>query len=405
MRLIYLTVRTPLGSGEEFFLDEMLELINQDIDLLIIPRSPDSRRVVQDRATKLQEFCIFQPLFSLQILLSSIIVLLKHPINVISLFLLIIRKSNSLTHLTKNMLVFPKALWLSQVAIQNKVNHIHAQWASATSTMAMIASNLTGIPWSFTAHRWDIVDNNMFNKKLKSSVFARFISLSGLHLCQSLQREKMPESCKVIHMGIRIPPTSKQKLLDLNEEIILFCPAHLYPVKGHIYLFNALAILIKRNVFCRLILAGFGFLEAELRALTTTLGIGGCVEFVGHLEHAELLNRYSSNSVDIVILPSIELDFGVHEGIPVALMEAMSYGIPVISTTTGGILELLHDEAGILVPPRDSQALADAIESLIQNQELRQQIGEAGRRRVMTDFNVEVTTKQLIELMHPYSNP
>jgi len=105
---------------------------------------------------------------------------------------------------------------------------------------------------------------------------------------------------------------------------------------------------------------------------------------------------YEKGEVDVVVLPSTDLGDGVHEGIPVSLMEAMSYGIPVISTTTGGIPELLGSEAGLLVPERDPLALAEAIEHLARDPSLCRRLGESGRRKVREEFSVEKVVDELI---------
>jgi glycosyltransferase involved in cell wall biosynthesis len=115
------------------------------------------------------------------------------------------------------------------------------------------------------------------------------------------------------------------------------------------------------------------------------------VKFAGHLDHSTLLNLYATGKVDFVILPSL------HEGIPVSLMEAMGYGIPVISTDVGGTSELLCDGAGILVPPKNHKALADATEKLIQLPHLREELSQLGRRRVEEQFAVEYTVSDLVD--------
>ena len=398
-RVIYITVRTPMGSGEEFFIDEMLELKSQGVDLLIIPRSPSSRNVTQSRATDLQNNCIYQPLVSPAILRDSIIVFLKYPILVMSILRLIINESGSAIHLAKNLAVLPKSLWLANLAKIRKVNHIYAQWASATSTMALITSKITGIPWSFTAHRGDIVANNLLAIKVKQASFVRFISHSGMQLAQSIVKQKLPKTCQTVHMGVRVNSGLVKNYHILRREITLMCPANLLPVKGHDYILRAMALLREKKVYVQLIIAGQGPLERSLRQVIVNLNIEELVIFAGHIEHSELLGYYANRNIDIVVLPSIEIGFGEHEGIPVSLMEAMSFGIPVISTMTAGIPELLSDGAGIMVPPRDSQTLADKIELLIRNPALRQQLGEAGRKKVLEEFNVEKTTTRIIELI------
>jgi glycosyltransferase involved in cell wall biosynthesis len=87
---------------------------------------------------------------------------------------------------------------------------------------------------------------------------------------------------------------------------------------------------------------------------------------------------------------------GKHEGISVALVEAMAYGVPVVSTATGGLTELLEDGAGVLVPPANRDALADALARVLGSAELRTQLGRAGRRRIEQDFDVTLVAGELV---------
>jgi glycosyltransferase involved in cell wall biosynthesis len=86
----------------------------------------------------------------------------------------------------------------------------------------------------------------------------------------------------------------------------------------------------------------------------------------------------------------------LHEGVPVGVIEPMAHGIPVIATNTGGIPELLHGGAGIMVPPRDPAALADAIQRLLGDALLRRQLAEAGRRRVENGWGVNNVVSTLL---------
>ncbi len=88
-----------------------------------------------------------------------------------------------------------------------------------------------------------------------------------------------------------------------------------------------------------------------------------------------------------------------NEGIPVALMEAMAYGIPVISTNTGGIPELIGDGSGIMVEEKNAEAIADALERLIKDRDYRYEIGRMGRLRVEKEFDIEKNVRDLIELI------
>ncbi|MFZ3115582.1 MAG: glycosyltransferase [Syntrophales bacterium] len=307
--------------------------------------------------------------------------------------------SGSLLVLLKNLLIFPKALWLARLARIWRADHIHAHWALSTSTMAMIAGVIARVPWSFTAHRGDIVENNMLGVKLSSATFVRFISKSGLPLAQSIIKEKLPLTCHVIHMGVKLPENLSLKRKDVGECFTIICPANLLPVKGHIYLLQAIAALKGRRVQCRLLLAGSGPLSISLRQQVNVLNINDRVVFLGQLSHHALLQLYLQRMVDLLVLPSVDLGDGHHEGIPVSLMEAMAYGIPVIATATGGIPELVSENNGILVPQKNSVALADAIERLLMDTDLLYRLALAGNQSVNVAFNAEDTVTELCKLI------
>jgi glycosyltransferase involved in cell wall biosynthesis len=254
--------------------------------------------------------------------------------------------------------------------------------------MAMIAGEITGIPWSFTAHRGDIVENNMFKAKVRSAAFVRFISDKSLHLAESVLKDNMPAKCHVIHMGVDLPIKLSSRKRGVKKGFTLMCPANLLPVKGHTYLLQAVAALKTGGISCQLLLAGQGPMLESLERQVDELKIQDRLKFLGQLPHSTLLQYYENNRVDSVVIPSIDQGNGLHEGVPVTLLEAMAYKIPVIATTTGGIPELVTEGTGILVPPKDSDALATAIQRLIVDPVLRRRLALAGHQRVKEEFTI-----------------
>ncbi|MBE3576266.1 MAG: glycosyltransferase [Limnochordales bacterium] len=251
----------------------------------------------------------------------------------------------------------------------------------------MVASEVSGVPWSFTAHRWDIIEGNLIARKSAHATFARFISQSGLQmaLSQGVSRQKS----FVLHLGVRLPSTNladQPRCFSEPRPFRILCPAALIPRKGHVYLIEALSLL-DRDV--ELWLAGDGELRQALEAQVVKLGLQNRVRFLGQCPHDALLKLYEDRQVDAVVLPSL------HEGIPVALIEAMSYGLPVISTRTGGVPELLDGGAGLLVPPKDSLALAEAIRRLMDNKDLARELGRTGCARVQEQFALDKVVNQL----------
>ena len=98
-------------------------------------------------------------------------------------------------------------------------------------------------------------------------------------------------------------------------------------------------------------------------------------------------------------LASVPTREGKREGIPVVLMEAMASGLPVVASAISGIPELIDSErTGLLVPPRDVTALADALLTLKKDVKLRDRMGRAGRERVLREFDLKINTRSLVEL-------
>ena len=214
----------------------------------------------------------------------------------------------------------------------------------------------------------------------------------------SLNR-KLPAKCHVVHMGVVIPSKLSSNERDSRKHFTIMCPANLLPVKGHKYLLQAVAELKTRGVSCRLLLAGHGPLVSSLERQVDEFKIQDRVKFLGQLSHNALLQYYAGDAVDAVVLPSVDLGNGLHEGIPVSLMEAMAYHIPVIATATGGIPELITEGTGILVPPQDSSTLADALERLVRDAGLRRKLALAGHQRVEDAFNIGRVVERLCSLM------
>lgn len=393
MRLIYITVTMPFGNAEQFLIPEAFELVRQG-QILIIPRSPLGDLVNTD-AKGLRNVTVVQPLLSVEIMSTAVCEFVRNPVKSLRA-LGILLLSRNLKILLKNLAVFPKSLWLSRIARKWGATHIHAHWATTTATMALITNQVSGISWSFTVHRGDITANNLLKLKVQRASFVRIISENGVQMARKILARQLQEKIQVIHMGVALPPFPGNQFVGDNPSVIL-CPARLLPVKGHTYLLQAISILKKRHINCIVKIAGEGPLEQTLKEQVKALNLYQTVQFLGHIPHEKLLGLYRDGEVDIVVLPSVDLGKGNHEGIPVSLIEAMSYGVPVISTNAGGTPELLRGGAGILVSPKETTSLADAIELLIKDRALRLKLAESGRIRIMEDYSVKETVSKLTE--------
>jgi len=398
MRIAYITAHSPWGKGETFILEEMLEIKRQGHDLIIIPRDP-SGYIYHCGGKELQHLSVHLPVINFRIFVffMHFLVLNRKKI-VIKIILNIVKQSRNIRILLKNLLIIPKSIYISRIITENKVEHIHAHWGTTTATMAYVVHQLTGIPWSFTLHRWDIYENNMLREKVRSAQFVRCISLNGKAELLDIIKGGYKDKIYVVHMGVKVPDNIIITP-SLNNDFIIATPANLIEVKGHKYLIESCKILLKRGIHnLQCVFFGEGPLKKELENLIRRDGLTKYIRMPGIIPHEKLLNMYKKRKIDVVVLPSINTIMGEHEGIPVALMEAMAFGIPVISTNTGGITELIGDESGIMVAEKDPVGLANAIETLLKNWQLRNMIGEKGRLKVKREFNILNNVKILTDL-------
>ncbi len=393
MKIICVTAYLPHGTDEAFVIPEIKQLIRSGHQVLVVPRSRKGRII---HAHELKRHSCLEPLYSPATLKAVAKAVWAGPGKICSAAAPLL-KTRSLKLTLKNLAIVPKALWLAEVARKWGADHIHCHWAGTTASMAMLASRLSGIPWSFTAHRWDIVENNLLAEKVQSATFARFISESGLRMARERGIGAV-ENARVLPMGVSVP---SQVQRWYAPRPLVVCPARLVAVKGHRYLLEAWRILRSRGLDPELWLAGGGELRARLEALSESFGLTGAVRFLGAVPHRELLKIYEQLPVSAVVLPSVDLGGGEHEGIPVALIEAMSYGIPVIATDTGGTAELITPGSGLLIPPADAGTLADAVERVILDSTLRMQLGDAGRRRALEAHDIVRVVENLVAAFTP----
>ena len=192
------------------------------------------------------------------------------------------------------------------------------------------------------------------------------------------------------------PPAART---PTGRPFALLCAANLVPKKGHADLLEALAELRDREVAVRCAIAGAGELRGPLEARARELGLADVVSFRGHVPHATLLAEMRAGAYDAMVLTSLEMPGGLMEGIPVALMEAMALGLPVVTTDTGSIAELVDDDCGRLVDQRNVTAIAAAVAELATDPALRDQLARAAYAKVRAGFDVVEVARTLAGLI------
>jgi glycosyltransferase involved in cell wall biosynthesis len=290
----------------------------------------------------------------------------------------------------RDLVALPKGLWLARTAHELGVEHIHSYWLSVPASTAMVASRVSGVPWSTTAHRWDIYGATNLKAKSDAASLVRFISRRGRR--DAIERGVDPTKSVVVHLGVAVPPFKDRCSNDGLPELV--CVASLIPVKGHRLLLESLA-RVPPDSRPMLHMIGDGPLGDSLQQLTESLGLLPWVEFHGRLPRAEVLDTYKRISRPVAIMASMELDCHEHEGVPIALVEAMARSVPAIATSTGSIPELMGGLEN-LVPGDDAEALAHAIRRLCLEPNEYRASAHACWERVNSGWDSEVTASSLV---------
>src|SRR5438093_6731950 len=385
--------------SETFVLDEMRALEAQGVRDEVYPLQIERPAKMHPEAGPWLGRAHRAPLFSWPILASNLAWLARQPWRYLgTLALLLWHTRGSARYCAGGLAFFPKAVWFADRMSAEGVGHVHAHFASHPAAVAWVIRRLSGIPYSFTAHGSDLHrDRRMLAQKVAGAAFVVTISNYNrqviLDECGSAAEGKVT----VIHCGVdteAFQPNGAAGERRGRAPRIL-CIGTLHEVKGQGYLIQACQRLAERGVAFEGHPGGDGPDRRDLMRQAARAGIEDRVRFLGQLTQQEV--REALREADVVAAPSVPTRDGRREGIPVALMEAMASGLPVVASRISGIPELVgEDETGFLVGPRDVEALAGALERLARDEGLRRRLGAAGRAKVEREFDLRQNAATLM---------
>jgi glycosyltransferase involved in cell wall biosynthesis len=397
-RIAYVVSRFP-AITETFILDELRELRARGVELEVFPLFGARGGEIHAAFQALRARTHGHRSLSFELAAAQLHWLRRRPRALLSAWVRALGASAP----SPKLLVRAPAVLLKAALVARRVEvmgvaHLHAHWATHPALAAWAVRALTGIPYSFTAHAHDLyVDRAMLREKVRDAAFVVTISDYNRGLIERTCGVDARGKVHVVRCGVdlrRFAPSARRA-----PEVATFtCVASLRPYKGHAVLLDAVALLRARGLAARVVLVGDGPLRADLEARIARLELGDAVSLRGAVPHEEIPGLLAGATA--VVQPSVTQADGQMEGIPVALMEAMACGVPVVSTRLSGIPELVQDgEGGLLVPERDPEALADAMARIAGDPSLAARLGAGARRIVERDFDLAANVDALEALL------
>jgi len=397
-KVVFVTGCFPFGKSEVWAINELNSLQELGNEITIIPRSGKGKIINQD-AVKFNSNLIDLSFFDWNIFIFLLKTIFFKPILFLKLLKENVKHSNTIIDFIKGLIILPKSVFIAEILKSKKIDHIHSLQTTSTAFLAFILSFILKVPWSYTLHTSEIL-NSRYKRSIlfqsRSASICRTISQRTTNELSSFIGYPLSEKVVKVHLGVNVK-VFKKETSNPDDSFTIVTPAELTTRKGHIYAIEASKMLVDMGITnFKWFFYGSGPLLNELQKNVKDLNLCNICFFPGNLDHHQLLKKYEDNKVSAVVISSISTD--VPEGIPVSLMEAMSYGIPVIASDCGGTKELVDGQSGILVSEKDSKATANAIFRLLESHEFRRELGNNGRIKVNQDFDTMKTASDLIKL-------
>jgi len=276
-----------------------------------------------------------------------------------------------------------------------EIDHVHVHFPVKGNIHAVDVAEELEVSLTTTAHAFEIFSDGLTEttKEMCESA-SRVLTISEYNRSYLRDVLNVVSPIDVIRASIRLEKFSPDGTQTVPKRILTV--GRLVPKKGHIYAIDAVSALVEKYPDIEYHIVGGGDEEEQLRRRIKNQGIESNVEFLGKVSDSRLKREFSEATV--FVLPCVVNESGDRDGIPVVLMEAMAMGTPCVSTYLSGIPELITDgETGLLVPERDADALANAVETLIEHPEKPDTIGTSAQSFLESNHRISVEADKLVQ--------
>jgi len=280
------------------------------------------------------------------------------------------------------------------------INHVHAHFAGMAARTAFWINKFFSITFSFTAHANDIFSPRQFEIGLDKLVDTARVIVTETDFAARFLRDRFSDRAdrvRRIYNGLDLSEFTRADFSS-NPPLII-AVGRLIPKKGFGDLIRACALLAARGKSFRCEIIGEGPLKHELRRQIDEMCLQNSVELTGAKPQTQLRGRLAA--ANVFVLPSVIDPDGGMDNLPTVIMEAMPTRLPVVSTNIAGIPEMIiENETGFLIQPGDAVAMADAIETMIDDCSSAARLGQSGYERARTLFSIEKNVRELCALLN-----
>lgn len=392
MRVGYLVSLFPCWS-ETFIMREILALKARGVDVRIFSLKPATERLVHDAARPLLGDVVYPPSTG-RLLRDLARSMARRPLAWTRLLAEVAGEAGRRgpVEIAKALYTLAVAAHFARIAREAGLDHLHAHWATYPSLAARAIRRLTGRRYTLTAHAHDLfLPNPYLARNLRDA--ATVVTISEYNRHHLTGAGAAAGQVQVVPCGLDLTEFSPRRVAPQNPGAIV-AVGRLEPIKGLAHLVDACALLKQRGVKFSCDIIGDGSLRRDLDRRIAALALQDQVRLSGALVQGDVHERLSR--AEVFALPSVRTPSGDQDGIPVALMEAMALGLPVVTSRVSGIPELVVDGvSGLLVPPGDASALADAIERTLRDPVLRETVAAGGRAAVQARHDIAVSAARL----------
>ena len=279
------------------------------------------------------------------------------------------------------------------------IDHVHAHFAGMAARTAFWINRFFSITFSFTAHANDIFSPRQFEIGLDKLVDRARAIITETDYAARFLRDRFSHRADRVHRiynGLDLAEFGRADFSSTPPLIIAV--GRLIPKKGFGDLIRTCALLAERGKSFHCEIIGEGPLENDLRSQIDELCLQNNVVLTGAKPQTQLRRRLAA--ANVFVLPSVIDPDGGMDNLPTVIMEAMATGLPVVSTNIGGIPEMVvENETGFLVQPGDAGAMADAIETVINDCSSAARLGHSGYERARALFSIEKNVRELCGLL------